>query len=108
MNKLIRYDGIVPQIDVPMNISEARRMAARRPSRSAMTPQNTDPIVVPVNAQTSSQPLDDCGRRYSDTIPGITKPSVAGFMTSITSATPRTNSNPQCAPVKVAASTARR
>src|SRR4051812_34781787 len=97
MNRFTPYDGIVPQMDVPMNISDASRMAARRPIRSAITPQKTDPTVVPLSAQTRSHPIAEGGIPYSATMPGSTKPSVAGFMTSITSATPSTNSNPQCA-----------
>ena len=45
---------------------------------------------------------------YSAFIPGTTKPRVAGFITSTTSATPRTKSRPQCAPVRGASSMVRK
>ena len=65
-------------------------------------------FVVPVSAQISNQAVRPAGIPYSDDMPGSTKPSVAGFMTSMISATPSTNSRPQCAPVSAASSMARR
>jgi hypothetical protein len=107
MSRLAPNNGIVPQIAVPMNIREASRIAARRPMRSAMTPQNTDPSVVPVSAHSRSHAPLDAGMPYSADMPGSTKPSVAGFIVSITNAIASTSIRPQCAGVSFASSIAR-
>src|SRR5262245_16960005 len=65
MNRLAQNAGMVPQMAVPMNSSDASRMAARRPMRSAMTPQKTDPSVVPASAHTTSHADLDAGMPYS-------------------------------------------
>src|SRR5690348_11850739 len=75
-------DGIVPQIAVPMNMMAESRIAARRPNRSAMRPQITEPTAVPVSADSARYPAVDMLIRYSLTMPGITNAIEAGFITS--------------------------
>ena len=48
-------DGIAPQIEVPTNITADSRIDARRPYRSASTPQTTEPTTVPHSAANGSQ-----------------------------------------------------
>ena len=88
--------GIAPQIAVPMNISADSRMPARRPNTSASRPQITEPTVVPINATSASVLAVGLLIWYSALMPGITKPSVAGFITSMTSATTSTATSVQC------------
>lgn len=90
--------GIAPQIAVPMNISADSRMAARRPKMSASRPHTTEPTVVPVSATSASTPAVCLLISYSVVMPGITKPSVAGFSTSTASAITSTITSFQCSP----------
>ncbi len=90
-------DGIAPQMAVPMNISADSRIAERRPKRSATRPHTTEPTVVPVSANSASTLAPELSMPYSARMPGITKPSVAGFMTSIASVTTSTVTSVQCA-----------
>ena len=89
--------GIAPQMDVPMNISADSRIAARRPNLSASHPHRTEPTVVPVNATKASSAPVCVLIEYSAVMPGMTKPSVAGFITSMESATMSTPNSVQCA-----------
>lgn len=57
---------------------------------SAMMPQNTEPTTVPASAENGSAAPRAALTPYSAFRPGMTKPSAAGFMTSITSATTST------------------
>ena len=91
--------GIAPQIAVPMNISADSRIAARRPNVSAMRPHTIEPTVVPINATSASRLAVGLLIWYSALMPGTTKPSVAGFITSIASATTSTATNFQCSPL---------
>ena len=88
MNKFHLNAGMHPQIPVLMKISDARRMDPRRPRRSASMPQRSEPIVVPISAMSGSMALSFTLMPYSLRMPGNTNPSVAGFMTSTTRATP--------------------
>ena len=88
--------GMAPQIAVPMNISADSRIAARRPMESAMRPHTTDPTVVPMSATSASRPARSLLMAYSFAMPGMTKPSVAGFCTSTASATTSTITRLQC------------
>ena len=88
--------GIAPQIAVPMNISADSRIAARRPNRSATRPQAIEPTVVPISATNASRLALDVLIRYSRLMPGITNPSVAGFITSIASVTTSTSTSFMC------------
>ena len=89
-------DGIAPQIAVPMNISAESRIAARRPKMSPMRPHTTEPSVVPLSATSASSAPLSLLIAYSAVMPGITKPSVAGFITSTASATTSTATSVQC------------
>jgi hypothetical protein len=90
-------DGIAPQIDVPTKITADSRIEARRPNRSASQPQSTEPTTVPQRAAKGNQATVSALISYSPRMPGRTKPSVAGFITSITSARVRTTISRQCA-----------
>src|SRR3546814_283085 len=81
--------GIAPQIEVPMNISADSRMPARRPNTSASRPHTIEPTVVPISATSASPLAVGVLIEYSRLMTGITKPSVAGFITSTTTAPPR-------------------
>src|SRR4051812_46448013 len=69
MNRFQPNEGMKPQIDVAMNRIDARRMAARLPTRSASTPQINDPTVVPVNANSGSIAARDVRIPYSALVP---------------------------------------
>ena len=90
-------EGIAPQIAVAMNMIADSRIAARRPNRSPRRPQTTEPTVVPISAHKASFAAVCLEMSYSTVMPGMTKPSVAGFITSITSATTSTATRVQCA-----------
>ena len=79
-----------------MNISADSRMPARRPKVSARRPQITEPTVVPISATSASVLAVGLLIWYSLLMPGMTKPSVAGFITSIASATTSTSTSVQC------------
>src|SRR3954452_11683447 len=104
MNTFQASDGIAPQIDVLTNTTADRRIDALRPYKSASTPHNTEPVTVPMSAKNGTS--DACARVawYSLIIPGTTNPRLAGFITSITSATTRATINPQCAGLSAASS----
>ncbi len=89
-------EGIAPQIAVPMNIRAPSRIAARRPKASATRPHSTEPTVVPVSATSASRLAVGLVIAYSALMPGMTKPSVAGFITSTASATTSTPTSFQC------------
>lgn len=76
--------GIAPQIAVETNKMVDRRMETRRPWTSASQPHMNDPTVVPVSAISGSSAASDLAIAYSAESPGSTKPSVAGFITSMT------------------------
>ena len=88
--------GIAPQIAVPMNISADSRMLARRPKRSPSRPHTIEPTTVPVSADSARNPAVDPLMPYSADMPGITKPIVAGFITSTASARVSTATSFQC------------
>ncbi len=90
-------EGIAPQIEVPTNITAESRIDARRPYRSASQPQSTEPTTVPQSAENGNQATVAADTSYSTRMPGMTKPRLAGFITSITSATVRTIMSRQCA-----------
>src|SRR5450631_3185880 len=90
-------EGIAPQIAVPTNITADNRIDARRPYTSASQPHTTEPTTVPHNAANGSHATVVFGTAYSAVIPGSTKPRLAGFITSITSATVSTIIKRQCA-----------
>lgn len=104
MNKFHAKEGMAPQIAVPTNIKEEITIALRRPSVSAIRPQMTEPTAVPVSAVIASQLADCRVMPYSSAIPGMTKPKVAGFMMSTTSATISTMNSVPCARVSGALS----
>lgn len=104
MNRFHSKVGMAPQIAVPTNISDEIRIALRRPRESAINPQMTEPTAVPVNAVIASQLAVCRVMLYSSAIPGMTKPSVAGFMMSTMSATTRTTNSVPCARVSGALS----
>ena len=85
---------------MPTNITPASRIDARRPIRSPSQPQSSEPSTIPVSAHRGSQatgtsPSGLSGDRspYSRVMPGITNPSVVGFITSIVTAAAMTRSN---------------
>jgi len=88
---------MAPQIAVAMNMSADNRIAERRPKTSASRPQTIEPTVVPVSATNGIQPAVAWSMPYSRPMPGNTKPSVAGFITSMASATTSTTTRVQCA-----------
>ncbi len=96
--------GMVPQMPVLMNISAANKIEPRRPSRSARMPQRTEPMVVPISANSPSNDAVGLSMTYSWRIPGTTNPSVAGFMMSTTSAAPSTITSRQCCQLSLALS----
>src|SRR5258708_11950916 len=97
-------EGIAPQMEVPTNITDERRIEARRPKRSASAPQTNDPTAVPMSAENGSSATVARSTPYSARIPGVTNPRLAGFMTSMTRATASTAINLQWAWVKAASS----
>ena len=62
-----------------------------------MIPQRMEPAVVPIIANNASSDAVEALMPYSCRIPGMTNPSVAGFITSTISATVRAETSPQCA-----------
>ena len=90
-------EGIAPQIEVPTNITAESRIEARRPYRSASQPQRTEPTTVPQSAANGSQATVADETAYSLRMPGTTKPRLAGFITSMTSAIVSTIISRQCA-----------
>src|SRR4029078_9782159 len=90
-------EGIAPQIAVPTNITAESKIEARRPNTSASTPHTTEPTTVPHNAANGSHANVAADTAYSVIIPGSTNPRLAGFITSITSATVSTSISRQCA-----------
>ena len=87
-----------------MNSTAANRIDARRPIWSPSQPQVNDPITVPVipNSGNRAAGVLPPGFRadfkpYSVVMPGRTKPSVVGFMTSIVTAAAMTSSRPMWA-----------
>ena len=97
-------EGIAPQMEVPTNITDESRIEARRPNKSASAPQTNDPTAVPMSAENGNSATVARSTPYSVRIPGVTNPRLAGFMTSMTSATASTAINLQWAPVKAASS----
>jgi len=97
-------DGIAPQIAVPTNITADSRMDARRPYTSASQPHSTEPQTVPHSAANGSQATVVAAIAYSRFMPGTTKPRLAGFITSITSAIVSTIIRRQWAHVRCASS----
>ena len=89
--------GMAPQIEVPTNITADSRIVARRPKRSASAPQTTEPVTVPQSAANGSQAAISRDSPYSSRMPGTTNPRLAGFMTSMTSASVSTAIRRQCA-----------
>ena len=71
---------------------------------SASAPQTIEPSTVPQSAANGSQATVAAGTPYSAIMPGTTKPRLAGFITSITSATVSTPSSRQWAQTNGASS----
>jgi hypothetical protein len=71
---------------------------------SASQPHTTDPATVPDSAANGSQATVALLTTYSARMPGKTKPRLAGFITSITSATVNTTIRRQCAATSGASS----
>jgi hypothetical protein len=89
---------------VPTNITADSRIDARRPYRSASQPHSTEPQTVPHSAANGSHAIVVFATAYSRAIPGTTKPRLAGFITSITSAIVSTIISRQWAQVRCASS----
>ncbi len=89
--------GMAPQMDVPMNITEASRIEARRPNRSASMPHRYEPNAVPASATRGNHAAARAASEYSLRTPGMTNPNVAGFMMSMISATTSNPPNAQWA-----------
>ncbi len=64
---------------------------------SAMMPQTTEPMTVPVRAKKGTSEAVALGTPYSLTMPGMVKPRLAGFMMSMISAITSTLIRVQCA-----------
>ena len=82
-------EGIAPQIEVETNKMVDSRIDTRQP-------QTKDPTTVPVKATSGSSAAVERAIPYSSRMPGITKPKVAGFIVSITSASTSTASTAAC------------
>ncbi len=99
MNEFHSSDGMAPaDHDVPTKTTADEKdggACSRRGRRSR--PSTTEPTTVPVSAKKGSSAACVFGTPYSAVKPGMTKPSEAGFITSMTSATTSTAISPQWA-----------
>jgi len=106
--------GIEPQMLVAMNAIAAIMIDARRPMRSPIHPQRNEPSTVPVIPESGSSAagivpalLSGDLSPYSMVMPGSTKESVAGFITSIVTASAITSMSARCALLTGTSSSAR-
>src|SRR6266404_5123312 len=105
--------GIAPQMDVPIKPIPAYRIDARRPILSPNQPHRKDPMTVPAMPDNASHaagtvPVGLSGdlSPYSRVMPGITKASAVGFITSMVTATAMVSNRPTWAQLSGASSSA--
>ncbi len=88
--------AIAPHIEVETKRIVESKIETRRPYMSANQPHRNEPTVVPIKATKGNRAAVDQVMPYSAAIPGRTNPSVAGFITSITSPSVSTRRTPAC------------